>query len=135
MIRRSDLKPCGTPAAYRRHLRDGTEPCQACREAENLRQRKGRAKPTPPVCGTDRGYRAHLAAGTEPCASCRVAHCATQEAYRLERERTVGDEVPHGLNRYGNYGCRCDVCRAAKAADNRRTAEARKRRAAAAGAP
>jgi len=25
-----ELKPCGTPAAYRRHLRNGEEPCAAC---------------------------------------------------------------------------------------------------------
>ena len=25
-----ELKPCGTPAAYRRHLRNDEEPCEAC---------------------------------------------------------------------------------------------------------
>src|SRR5260221_10821725 len=29
---------CGTPAAYRRHLRDGEEPCQRCRQAESARR-------------------------------------------------------------------------------------------------
>lgn len=28
------LAPCGTPAAYRRHLREGSEPCTACRKAK-----------------------------------------------------------------------------------------------------
>lgn len=28
-----ELKPCGTPAAYARHLRDRETPCQPCREA------------------------------------------------------------------------------------------------------
>lgn len=27
------LKPCGTTAAYRRHLRAGEKPCDACRKA------------------------------------------------------------------------------------------------------
>jgi hypothetical protein len=27
------LKPCGTEAAYRRHLRRGEQPCEACRAA------------------------------------------------------------------------------------------------------
>lgn len=27
------LKPCGTDAAYQRHLRHGEQPCTACREA------------------------------------------------------------------------------------------------------
>ena len=30
-----DLKPCGTTAAYQRHLRHGETPCDACREANN----------------------------------------------------------------------------------------------------
>ncbi|PRI11892.1 hypothetical protein [Leucobacter massiliensis] len=38
--------PCGTYAAYRRHLREGTEVCEACREAkrENSRARSHSAK-------------------------------------------------------------------------------------------
>nr|WP_211579473.1 hypothetical protein [Mobiluncus mulieris] len=28
-----ELKPCGTPAAYRRHKRHHEPPCEACREA------------------------------------------------------------------------------------------------------
>lgn len=28
------LRPCGTTTAYRRHLRQGGKPCQACRDAE-----------------------------------------------------------------------------------------------------
>lgn len=30
---RLTLKPCGTHAAYKRHLKHGTTPCDACREA------------------------------------------------------------------------------------------------------
>jgi hypothetical protein len=33
-----DVKPCGTPAAYRRHLRHGERPCESCRQAERRRQ-------------------------------------------------------------------------------------------------
>ena len=29
-----DLTPCGTPAAYRRHRRNGEKPCAACKRAE-----------------------------------------------------------------------------------------------------
>lgn len=36
------LKPCGTPAAYRRHLRRGTPPCQRCKDAEKLRKQLAR---------------------------------------------------------------------------------------------
>jgi hypothetical protein len=30
-----DVKPCGTTVAYRRHLRHGEPPCEACRQANN----------------------------------------------------------------------------------------------------
>jgi len=36
--------PCGTPAAYRRHKRRGEPIDDACREAENARQRELRAR-------------------------------------------------------------------------------------------
>lgn len=29
-----EVKPCGTRAAYQRHVRRGEKPCEACREAE-----------------------------------------------------------------------------------------------------
>lgn len=31
--------PCGTTAAYARHLRNGEQPCDACREANAERHR------------------------------------------------------------------------------------------------
>lgn len=37
------LKPCGTPAAYRRHLRNNEEPCDACRAAVRLQKREGKS--------------------------------------------------------------------------------------------
>ena len=33
---RLTLKPCGTHAAYKRHLKNGTVPCDACREANRI---------------------------------------------------------------------------------------------------
>ena len=30
-------QPCGTPAAYKRHLRHGETPCDDCRQAERVR--------------------------------------------------------------------------------------------------
>lgn len=42
------LKPCGTSAAYRRHLRNGEEPCQKCltavREETRTKREKERAE-------------------------------------------------------------------------------------------
>ncbi len=43
-----DVKPCGTEAAHRRHLRHGEEPCAACKEAHRRRMdrdRRARARP------------------------------------------------------------------------------------------
>lgn len=37
------LKPCGTPAAYRRHLRNDEDPCDACRAAVRLQKREGKS--------------------------------------------------------------------------------------------
>ena len=38
-----ELMPCGTYAAYRRHLRHGESPCRACRDAEARRQAGAKA--------------------------------------------------------------------------------------------
>lgn len=38
------LRPCGTPAAHRRHITGGGDPCDECREAENERKRRYRAR-------------------------------------------------------------------------------------------
>jgi WhiB family redox-sensing transcriptional regulator len=35
-----DLKPCGTPAAHRRHLRRNEKPCRRCQEASSLDKRE-----------------------------------------------------------------------------------------------
>ena len=37
-LRQDRLMPCGTSAAYRRHSREGTTPCEACRAAETGRR-------------------------------------------------------------------------------------------------
>lgn len=34
-----NVAPCGTPAAYRRHLRHGEDPCSACRRANRIVKR------------------------------------------------------------------------------------------------
>lgn len=50
---RPPTQPCGTVAAYKRHLRNDEEPCDACRAAnsdyhrELYQRRKNRAKGTP----------------------------------------------------------------------------------------
>lgn len=38
------LKPCGTPAAYRRHLRHDEEPCEKCKRAARDEKRLQRSE-------------------------------------------------------------------------------------------
>ena len=47
------LKPCGTPAAYRRHLRRHEQPCFACRQA-NAIEHAGRQGSEPSALTEDR---------------------------------------------------------------------------------
>jgi WhiB family redox-sensing transcriptional regulator len=47
-IRHTAVQPCGTAAAYKRHQRNGEEPCQACRDGHakaKLVREYGRKKP------------------------------------------------------------------------------------------
>ena len=41
------LAPCGTEAAYRRHLRNGEKPCYDCRDAQSTARRIRRSKHKP----------------------------------------------------------------------------------------
>ena len=42
-ISQSAVEPCGTSAAYQRHIRHGETPCDACRQAVNTDRRNRRA--------------------------------------------------------------------------------------------
>ena len=44
LARKKRLKPCGTEAAYIRHWKANETPCEACREAHRVNQRKHREK-------------------------------------------------------------------------------------------
>ena len=52
-----ELKPCGTPAAYRRHLRRGETLCRSCRQAEQRRQQDRLRERPPPVPSPGRRIR------------------------------------------------------------------------------
>ena len=41
--------PCGTPAAYRRHLRHKEDPCTACKKAKRDEAREQRDEAQPPL--------------------------------------------------------------------------------------
>lgn len=85
-----DLLPCGTYAAYTRHLYHHEDPCDLCREAAAARRREQRrANPRPPKpraalkpCGTYAAYARHVMHGETPCEDCRQAHREYMRAYR-----------------------------------------------------
>lgn len=79
-------KPCGTRAAYYRHLRHGEVPCDDCTRANREDKRKP-STPTPsrrkPIKhGTRAGYRQHRYRGETPCQKCLTAESAGTRAYR-----------------------------------------------------
>lgn len=57
---------------------------------------------------------------------CRVLNNEYMRQWRISKQETLMSAVPHGLNGYRNYGCRCPVCVTAKAADWARYSEERK---------
>jgi hypothetical protein len=95
----SELKPCGTPAAYARHLKRDEAPCDACRFAWNAycrdkqyarRQRimdeieeNGRKPPSSfNDCGTRAAYLRHHYRGESACLPCREAESIYAKAYK-----------------------------------------------------
>jgi len=64
--------PCGTLAAYQRHLINGGKPCAVCRTVLHPRVLQ--------PCGTLAAYKRHLMHGEKPCSACRAAN--TDEHYK-----------------------------------------------------
>jgi hypothetical protein len=125
----TELRPCGTRAAYKRHLRHGEDPCDACKEAEYAPKRKG-GPFKQAQCGTQAGYQRHLRLREESCAECcRTNAVAMREDRRSRAMRP--DDIPHGHSGYINWNCRCPICSAAHATKLREYVARRKRREAA----
>ncbi len=53
-----------------------------------------------------------------PCTPCRQWGIEDRRARRARLAATVFEEIPHGLNGYNNYFCRCETCKAAKRVAN-----------------
>jgi hypothetical protein len=84
-----ELRPCGTPAAYRRHVYHGEVPCKACADAdrkdsrERMRKRRGGGGPKPlQPCGTPAAYQRHHRRNQKPCQACSAAWSAYMAAYK-----------------------------------------------------
>ena len=96
-----DLKPCGTMAAFHRHLRHGEEACRSCRQAKSEYDRANKAKgercrkpgnQRVAACGTDAGTKRHYAQGEKACPKCRRA---TNEYRRRCKESKRAQIVDH----------------------------------------
>lgn len=81
------LQPCGTNAAYHRHLSHDEVPCEPCLDAHraDARRRFGHRPVKLKPCGTPAAYRRHLRRGERACAACRRAHCDAVLAHIRQR--------------------------------------------------
>jgi hypothetical protein len=75
-----DVKPHGTSAAYRRHYRQGTRPCEACRQAESVRIAESAASG-----GYEARRRQWYRAARDAGLDYRQANWAKSSAARLEQ--------------------------------------------------
>lgn len=76
------VAPCGTPAAYTRHVKRGEPIDDACRQA-NTEAKRVKGTPTPamrkPIAhGEPRGAKQHRYRGEPLCEPCRLAEAAYQ---------------------------------------------------------
>ena len=87
------LKPCGTVAAYRRHVFNGEIACGPCLAASSAyslaryhrTKPKQQPKPLHP-CGTHAAYKRHLRRGEDTDATCREANYTYHREYKAKRK-------------------------------------------------
>ena len=94
---RPALNPCGTVAAYKRHLYHHEAPCDECKEAKARHSEgyvpKMRRQPLKP-CGTLAAYRRHKRRHEEPCDECTAAMRAYYRGYNKGEMLTVEPGTP-----------------------------------------
>jgi hypothetical protein len=84
------LAPCGTPAAYRRHLRGGEPTCTTCRAAHAAAIAGRERRPLATVrqlkpCGSQAAYERHLRRREVACTPCCRAHAIEVARYATKR--------------------------------------------------
>lgn len=80
----SDLKPCGTIAAYRRHQRHGEQPCEACQKVWAAYHR-GYINSSPEVRARARAYTKAYGRAARRIAAAHPDEMAALLAEELER--------------------------------------------------
>lgn len=92
----NELNPCGTRAAYLRHLNHGELACDVCLAATAKYNRDRRAKNgyvRGPYgnneCGTYAGYQRHQRRGEVTCKAC----CAAAAKYRRELRQRFSEQA------------------------------------------
>ena len=111
--------PCGTTAAYDRHIRDREPIDDACREAHTEYRRKIRGRrPQSAKCGTRSGYQKHRRNGEQACDPCRQANADADR--RLQNTGTT-KQLTDDTRRPPAGGARCGTPEGYKA--HRRWAE------------
>lgn len=118
------LRPCGTLAAYSRHLRHGEIACDLCKRAvrgasRNHPSRAHRKPKKSARCGTSSGFQRHKRLGESPCSDCREAF----NSYR--REKRTGSAAKKELASCGSRAAYlrhirkgetpCNMCKQANA--------------------
>ena len=90
--RKVPLKPCGTTAAYKRHLIAKEIACGPCLEANRTyareydRRTNKRARHVLAPCGTPSAYQRHRRNGEPTCQPCRDAHNNWQQANKARKK-------------------------------------------------
>lgn len=91
------LKPCGTEAAYQRHLKKGEAACDPCLTAHRMVGRgRDRANTTRPKrvlapCGTPAAYSRHLRNKEPVDKACRAANTAYHASLRAAKAKGISN--------------------------------------------
>ncbi len=95
-IGRPITAPCGTKAAYARHLRNGENPqdCELCATVRNTKPKRMGRPPSRP-CGTMAAWARHKRRGEQPCQACVAANREYTRQLYLKNRGTQGYVRPY----------------------------------------
>lgn len=90
-------RPCGTSAAYVRHLRRGQQPCDACREANRLDKKGLRANGAPGAGGHGLSGYVNYGCRCEVCRGAKRRANAARYPVRFPDAQAPAVEADPGL--------------------------------------